>query len=159
MCGYALVPPAKAMETRGLPAIDESEMFIASERSGSALTPHQKFLRLQFEGYGDSKIVDLPVGKTILLGRSANPDDLVYDELIALDDYAGYLRGVSRNHVLLRRTASALSIVDLGSRNGTFINGKKLKAFEPYTLAEIDEIQLGYLNIKLSLQTQRAKTG
>jgi len=154
MCGHYL--PGNRVETRGLPEIADAEMLVPAEKNGAALTPSQKYLRLQVEGYVDPRIIDLPVGKTIVLGRSARSGEMLYDELVTLDDYAAYLKGVSRNHLLLRRTATALSIVDLGSRNGTFIKGKKLKAFEPYSSAEIDELQLGYLNIRLSLQTHQS---
>ncbi len=48
---------------------------------------------------------------------------------------------VSRRHARLTRQASAYVLEDLGSTNGTFVNGKRLVA--PYTLRPGDEIRIG----------------
>lgn len=49
---------------------------------------------------------------------------------------------VSRQHVRLSRTPDGYQIVDLGSTNGTFINGVKLEG-EPRPLTDGDEIAFG----------------
>ncbi len=49
-------------------------------------------------------------------------------------------RQVSRNHARVRRSGGRYILEDLGSKNGTFINGKELT--EPYTLQDGDEIQV-----------------
>jgi len=49
--------------------------------------------------------------------------------------------GVSRAHARVRREGNALMIEDLGSRNGTFVNGRRIHA--PSPLFEGDKIQLG----------------
>ncbi|NPA93358.1 MAG: FHA domain-containing protein [Chloroflexi bacterium] len=48
---------------------------------------------------------------------------------------------VSRRHARLNRQADAYVLEDLGSTNGTFVNGKRLVA--PYTLRPGDEIRIG----------------
>jgi signal transduction histidine kinase len=47
---------------------------------------------------------------------------------------------VSRRHALVRRLGKTFSITDLGSSNGTFVNGGRVEAHE---LASGDEVQLG----------------
>lgn len=55
-------------------------------------------------------------------------------------------RQVSRNHARIRRSGGRHILEDLGSKNGTFVNGRKLT--EPYTLQDGDEIQVA-LSFKL----------
>jgi len=50
---------------------------------------------------------------------------------------------VSRRHAEIRRNNSIFTLADLGSSNGTFINGRKLSPRERHTLASGDEVQLG----------------
>lgn len=50
---------------------------------------------------------------------------------------------VSRRHAEIRRNNSIFTLADLGSSNGTFINGRKLSPRERHTLASGDELQLG----------------
>src|SRR6476620_279098 len=51
-------------------------------------------------------------------------------------------RSVSRLHALIqRRETGDLSLVDLGSRNGSFVNGKRVSF--PVTLADADKLVFG----------------
>ena len=55
-------------------------------------------------------------------------------------------RQISRNHARIRRSGGRHILEDLGSKNGTFVNGRELT--EPYTLQDGDEIQIA-LSFKL----------
>lgn len=68
-------------------------------------------------------------GPTTSIGR--HPDSGVF-----LDDVS-----VSRRHAELRRSGGALSIVDNGSLNGTYVNGQRIEA--EVSLVEGDQIQVG----------------
>lgn len=48
---------------------------------------------------------------------------------------------VSREHAVIRRNANRIEITDLGSSNGTFVNGERLSA--PSLLRSGDEVRLG----------------
>ncbi len=65
----------------------------------------------------------------IYIGRDAQ-NDIVVPEA-----------DVSRRHARLSRHGNAYVLEDLGSTNGTFVNGKRLVA--PYTLHPGDEVQFG----------------
>lgn len=56
------------------------------------------------------------VGETITIGRSEECD-------IRLDE----VRGVSRNHACIEMREGRILIRDLGSANGTYVNGKRMK--------------------------------
>lgn len=49
---------------------------------------------------------------------------------------------VSRKHCLIRRVGDGFTIEDLGSMNGTWINGYKLETAKSYTIQDGDMIQL-----------------
>lgn len=82
-----------------------------------------------------------------LLGREGN-DQLVPD--VNLNMYGGREQGVSRIHASLRVDRRQLLLMDLGSTNGTRLNGTPLTAHEPVRLESGDEIRLGKLNIKIT---------
>jgi len=59
---------------------------------------------------------------------------------------------VSRNHAELRQTAEAPEIVDLGSTNGTFVNGERIQPQLPQYLQVGDEIRFGDRMFTLSIR-------
>lgn len=71
---------------------------------------------------------------TMIIGREENCD-------IVLPS-----RQVSRNHARIRRSGGRHILEDLGSKNGTYVNGRELT--EPYILQDGDEIQIA-LSFKL----------
>lgn len=58
---------------------------------------------------------------------------------------------VSRRHAEIRRTASGYAISDLGSTNGTVVNGRPIPRHQEVPLADGDEIRLGE-NCKLTVR-------
>jgi predicted component of type VI protein secretion system len=59
---------------------------------------------------------------------------------------------VSREHAEFAVSAETVQVCDLGSRNGTLVNGKRLNAKEPCTLKDSDLIQIGPLTFAISIQ-------
>ena len=64
---------------------------------------------------------------------------------------------VSRQHCMLRVTETAVQLRDLGSTNGTLINGKRLVGEQ--MLANGDQIQIGPLVFELRLSPGQTETG
>ena len=60
-----------------------------------------------------------------LVGRDKTICDLTFDE-----------KTIGRTHARITRHSSHYFIEDLGSKNGTFLNGKKLNKFQTYLLPE-----------------------
>jgi len=56
---------------------------------------------------------------------------------------------ISRKHCLIKRSGSEVTIQDLGSRNGTLINGKKIS--EETALSSGDEITIGTLHFMVTI--------
>jgi predicted component of type VI protein secretion system len=74
------------------------------------------------------------VSKELVLGR-AEAD-------ISLDD-----EEVSRRHALVRRTAGVIEILDLDSRNGTWVNGVRISSAT--LLAHGDDVRLGQTTLRV----------
>ena len=66
--------------------------------------------------------------------------------------------GVSRRHAAIRRNEEQnLDLWDLGSSNGTYLNGQRLSAHRPYRLHDGDELRLGSMIIRVFFQSPTAE--
>jgi hypothetical protein len=98
---------------------------------------------MYFDGVIDPLILDIT--REAILGRySERSND---QPRIDLTPYGGYERGISRLHAVLRREDQGLSLEDLGSSNGTFVNGNRLAPYTRYVLKSGDQIKLGQVYI------------
>ena len=75
------------------------------------------------------------------LGRISGNQPILPD--LDLTAYKAYDGGVSRLHATIKITEREVTITDLGSANGTRINGKKISAHQAYTLSNEDTLSLG----------------
>lgn len=106
-------------------------------------------LRVEIEG-GPEPIVIKPKQETIF-GRRDPATGAMPD--IDLTPYAGYRMGVSRRHAAIRAgEENHLDIWDLGSSNGTFLNGQRLNAHRPYRLRDGDRVRLGQMIVRVFFQ-------
>jgi hypothetical protein len=86
----------------------------------------------------------LAPGREIWFGRADGTNGLLPD--FDLGPFGAARKGVSRIHAALSCIANGtanFSVTDLGSSNGTFLNGERLVAHQPYALQDGDEICLG----------------
>jgi hypothetical protein len=98
--------------------------------SRSAKTYALRFISGKYQG-GE---FPLPNNKEIVVGRSSELDMVLVEDM------------VSRRHAKLTVTGDQIFIQDLGSTNGTFVNGEKIKRAR---LTEGDRILIGTSIIKL----------
>ncbi len=63
--------------------------------------------------------------------------------------------GVSRQHAVIRFVGDQYVIADLGSRNGVFVNGKRLT--EPKTLYHKDKIAIGEVRVRIRIPGTQTK--
>ncbi len=80
----------------------------------------------------------LPEGSVKTIGRSTGAEFMVDAAL------------VSRLHCQLSATGGTLLVRDLGSTNGTFVNGKRVTSSE---LQDGDRLGVGRVELKVSRQT------
>jgi pSer/pThr/pTyr-binding forkhead associated (FHA) protein len=86
-------------------------------------------VRLFERGTPDEPMREIPVEKDeFLIGRAPDCD-------LRLD-----VAAVSRHHCMLRVTADEVTLVDLGSSNGTYLNGERVRS--QATLKSGDELHI-----------------
>ncbi|MDX1524488.1 MAG: FHA domain-containing protein [Anaerolineae bacterium] len=103
---------------------------------------------------GDNKREVEPVMSQVthVLGR-VDPVSNVFPEIDLSDD--GHLaKSVSRRHARIIKQKNSVFVEDLGSINGTFVNGKRLQPYVPETLHDGDILQLGKLPIRVKIRKQ-----
>ncbi len=83
-----------------------------------------------------------PAKKTVL-GRTDSTSTQRPD--LDLTPYGALEKGVSRIHAAIHRSDDTLTLVDMGSANGTHLNGQRLVPDQPRILRDGDEIRLGKL--------------
>jgi hypothetical protein len=64
---------------------------------------------------------------------------------IDLTPYGAQEKGISRSHATIRRGDETLMLIDLGSVNGTHLNGQRLEPHQPRVLRDGDEIRFGLM--------------
>ena len=77
-----------------------------------------------FRAFREVEAFDLEPGKIYYVGRSKDNDIVIKD------------KNVSRYHLKIQIKSDKLSILDLGSKNGTFVNGKDIS---PGIKTEVEE--------------------
>jgi len=70
---------------------------------------------------------------------------------IDLEEWGGVEAGVSRRHAVLRLRGGEIHLEDLGSTNGTRINGKRLTPYVEQPLREGDRLVLGSLSVMVEI--------
>jgi hypothetical protein len=60
-----------------------------------------------------------------------------------------HLAGWTTRHCLLRREGIHLTVIDPGSANGTYLNGKRLPAYQEHVVAHGDHLVPGRLHLTL----------
>jgi signal transduction histidine kinase len=109
--------------------------------------------RVRFDSQGDSKAsLGLDINGDVVLGRGTGPPDL-----LDLSAYGQEL-GVSRRHAMLRPTDTHLFVVDLGSTNGTWCNGRSIGVNTPHKLTSGDTLALGRMQFGVSIIKRPTRT-
>ena len=96
------------------------------------------------------QVLPLTERNEFTLGRIGEGQPIMPD--IDLSPYQAYASGVSRLHAVLKRDARRVMIMDLGSSNGTFVNGKRLNPNIDQPINNGDIIALGKLKIQVLLK-------
>jgi len=85
--------------------------------------------------------------KEYTLGRVAEGQPILPD--VDLSPFDAYAQGVSRLHAALKINKNRVAIMDLGSSNGTRVNGQKIVPHVDYPINHNDQIALGKLRIQV----------
>jgi len=116
----------------------------------------------QFDGadaWGSLHLLDtgqvLPLSSRneFTMGRISEGQPIMPD--IDLSPYQAYAAGVSRLHAVIKRDGMQVLFMDLGSANGTYINGKRLSPNVEQVLNHGDIIALGKLKMQILVKEEK----
>ncbi len=123
-----------------IPADDMYQPFDGSDAWGS--------LHLLDTG----QVLPLSSRNEFTMGRISEGQSIMPD--IDLSPYQAYAAGVSRLHAVIRRDGGRLIFMDLGSSNGTYINGRRLSPNVEQALNHGDVVALGKLKMQILLKSK-----
>lgn len=125
--------------------VDDLKKSATSEPPSS---PANSWLSLHLMDSG--KILPLATRNEFTMGRLSEGQPIMPD--IDLTPYQAYASGVSRLHAVVKREAERVVIMDLGSSNGTYLNGRRLNPHTEEPLKHGDVVALGKLKIQVLLR-------
>ena len=96
----------------------------------------------------EDKFATVPITEQIVVGRTMDDDIVDFD----LTPFDAYHYGVSRRHAIMSLLDGFLYIEDLGSTNGTRINGFQLTSKQKYRLRDGDEIEFARLRMIIKFE-------
>ena len=102
-----------------------------------------------YVGQDNNLPITMNLNGHLLIGRIDPAQDFRPD--FDLLPFGGQDAGVSRRHALLFASTNGLYIRDLGSTNGTQVNGVRLEPNQAYRLHEGDQLEIGHLPITLHM--------
>lgn len=146
-CG-ALIDDEDRRRTRNIGDADYEE---GTGKWGSARITARTHLVLGIEGESRSLVFKALDIEELVLGRS---DPKTGDKPeVDLTDYGAMNKGVSRKHAVIQRKDGSLYIIDQKSANGTYLNGQKLFEYQERVLRDSDDVRLGHLTIRITLES------
>lgn len=125
--GEESADPAAAMMPVAAPALDTQAM---SEKTVVGVAPSTPYIKIMGQDGEAKELIRLEGGDLYLAGRDSTCN-------IHIDDAR-----VSRRQFEIRKSGSSYSIIDLGSVNGTLLNGNPISTTDPTPLKSGDAISV-----------------
>lgn len=141
-CNFILAGPSASIATKALKVAEES-FESGRPKIGSALRRLQKVTLII-----DGKPAPLPPGQKVIIGRadlgstSPKPD-------VDLTPFGALEKGVSRQHIEVSWRSDLIFITDVGSTNGTLLNGQRLMPGIERILRDNDQLMIGHMPVKV----------
>ena len=95
---------------------------------------------------GTSDPVFLSSEKEFVIGRKAGEDGTT-EAFLDLARSGGYQMGLSKRHAMIRRAEHGYEVIDLSSRNGTWLNEDQLIPDKPYRFASGSQLRLARMRL------------
>lgn len=141
-CGYSLTEYSRANATVPTRRVDfDPDETSAKATWGSA--QYQPGTALILDIRDAAEPIRINPGPRVVFGRSDTSSSVEPD--VDLAPYGALEKGVSRQHAIIEMAEDTLMLMDVGSSNGTFLNGQRLNPNQPRVLRDGDEVRLGKL--------------
>lgn len=149
-CGASLGDPSTdgGIETKTTGVqVPTPEMISAWSFSGSfkeaiAPDPPENGIAVYIDGESNPAYID-STGSFVLGRKTGTTEGMLVD----LAPFRAYSLGLSRRHVIIRRTNAGYEVMDLGSVNGTWLNEERLAPHKSYPLPSGSHLRLGGMRI------------
>lgn len=142
-CGFSLTDAAEGqatVPTRRI-ATDPDESIAKATWGAARFQPGTNVI-LHVKDASEPMTI-LPKGR-LVVGRSDNNSSVQPD--IDLAPFGAIEKGVSRQHAAIELSGDdTLMVLDVGSSNGTYLNGQRLLPNQPRVLRDGDEVRFGKL--------------
>lgn len=152
-CGTLVAGGAGVFATRSLGDTDFED---TEARWGTARFLGRMNLIVRLRDSAASFVYDATAVSELVIGRFDHETGTGPE--LDLTKYGAADKGVSRRHAAIVRRDGALSLVDLGSPNGTFLNGHRLIAHQPRILRDGDDVRLGHLVLEIRFERDETTT-
>ena len=149
-CG-TLLDGIPGLSTQSIKRISSSQMADPNEANQIKITPPPSLdAEVALCIVDTRQIISLEDRDEFTLGRSAEGQPILPD--IDLAAHHAYENGVSRLHASIRIEGKNLTATDLGSVNGTRLNGQKIPPHKPCALNHGDILTLGKLKLQVIIR-------
>lgn len=147
MCGESLI------ELEGKQAVmDDMPEPEPPSLLGQSTELEEKWSEIIFIIPSGGRQLRFPLGQDIAIGRLEKENQ--QQSVINLDKDGGGELGVSRTHAMIKTSGQedGVTIIDLNSTNGTYLNQYRLPPELPYPIKNGDELQFGNLLVHVFLK-------
>jgi len=91
----------------------------------------------------------LHIDKELVIGCNMEKTSGAFLDLSDLD---AFNMGLSRRHVMIRKTESGFEVIDLSSTNGTWLNAERLVPNKPYPFTSGSQLRAGRMRLFIIYQ-------
>jgi hypothetical protein len=93
----------------------------------------------------DGQYLQIPLAQQGKLSLGRFDADRSHQPDVDLGGFAAFEKGVSSIHAALLQDEEGLKLMDVGSKNGTYLNGRRLAPQQAYVVRHGDEIRFSRL--------------
>jgi len=150
-CGAQLESTDEAISTK---TVDQDQIVQDIKEAPPQAEPPSSPLNswLSLHLMDSSTVLPLPPNRNeYTMGRLSEGQPILPD--VDLMPYQAYAAGVSRLHAVIKRMEGHVYIMDLGSSNGTYLNGRRINPHTEEVIRHGDVFALGKLKIQALIRS------
>jgi len=95
--------------------------------------------------------IEICLENEFVIGRLT---EVTKEKVVDLTLYNAFNLGVSRRHLMVRRSGDGYEVIDLQSSNGTWVDGQRLVLQQPFAIKSGSQIRLGNMRIFVAFRQQ-----
>ena len=85
-----------------------------------------------------------------IIGRKAYTGRTPHNIDVDLGPFDGFGKGVSQIHAVIKREGQSVFLVDMGSKNGTMVNGEELTPHQPRQIRHGEIAYFGTMPVRFT---------